>query len=202
MMVEAVTVVLAQLNQYIQQADGEPVGSADVAILGNIAQLEIPEVANELENRLILTLVNAEEESALKNGNVATREPGGAVTYQNRPLFLNLCLLFTANYRKYETALRRLAQVFAFFQGKRTFTSTNSPEHDAVNGVFAVTRLSLTMDLLSLTFEDISHLWGSLGGKQLPFAAYRGRLVAIQDPRVLDVGGTIREIEVRGRNRH
>ena len=55
------------------------------------------------------------------------------------------------------------------------------------------------MDLLSLGFEEINHLWGSLGGKQLPSAVYRGRLVTLRDRRTLGTGGDVREIQVVGR---
>jgi hypothetical protein len=54
------------------------------------------------------------------------------------------------------------------------------------------------MDLFSLSLEEMNHLWGSLGGKQLPYAMYRGRLVTVQDRRLLAGGGLIKEIEVLG----
>ncbi len=193
MLVEAVSLLLAQLNQYLRQADGSPLDAAPTAIWGNIAQADHPEVATTLENRLVLTLVSVDEEATLKNGVAFSRDAGGGVLYQNRPLHLNLMLLFTANYRNYETALKRLAQVLTFFQGKQRFTFGNSPGAPP-----ALAELSLTMDLLSLSLEEINHLWGSLGGKELPFAVYRGRLVTVEDRRVLAGGGLIQEVEVVG----
>jgi hypothetical protein len=198
MVVDAVALLLVQLNQYIHQADGNPAGTANPAIWGNIAQLDHPEIATELENHLVLTLVNLEEERTLKNGHTFTRESAGEVYYHNPPLHLNLFLLFTANYRNYETALKRLTQVTTFFRGKQTFTLNNSP--GASQNIALVAEFSLTMDLLSLGFEDVNYLWGSLGGKQLPFVTYRGRLVTIRDRRVLEGGGYIQEIKVTGRD--
>lgn len=199
MLLEAVSLLLAQLNQYVHQAEGNPPDTAGPAILGNISQVEHPDLATSLENQLVLTLMSVEEEKTLKNGSAAAREETGAVVYRNRPLHLNLSLLFTANYRNYETALRRLAQVLTFFQGKQKFTVSNSP--GAVQGLPPMTELSLTLDLLSPSLEEINHLWGSLGGKALPFAIYRGRLVTLQDRRVLAGGGAIQEIEVVGTGR-
>jgi hypothetical protein len=198
MLVDAVALLLAQLNQYLHQADGNPVGTANPAVWGNIGQLDQPEVGTELENHLVLTLVNLEEEKTLKNGSTFTREPAGMVHYHNPPLHLNLFLLFTANYRNYETALKRLTQVITFFQGKQTFTLSNSP--GAIQNGAAVAELLLTMDILSLSFEEVNYLWGTLGGKQFPFVAYRGRLVTIRDRRVLEGGGRIEEIKVVGRD--
>ncbi len=197
MLVNALSVLLHELNGYIRQADSTLDDSARPAIWGNIAQLDHPVVSTSLENQLVLTAVNVEEESALKNRPGSVRETGGEVLYRNPPLHLNVYLLFTANYRNYETALKRLAQVMIFFQGKRKFTLANSP--GAVSSPPPFAELSLTMDLLSLSFEEVNHLWGSLGGKQLPFAAYRGRLVVLRDERTLAAGGEIREVEIVGR---
>ena len=39
------------------------------------------------------------------------------------------------------------------------------------------------MDLLSLSFEEVNHLWGFLGTRQSPSAIFRGRLVVVSDQR-------------------
>jgi len=196
MLVSALSLLLGQLNQYIHQADGNALGTVAPTVWGNIAQIDHPEIGTDLENKLVLTVVNVEEEKTLKNGTNVTRNPSGAIEYKNPPLHLNVVVLFAANYRNYETALKRLTQVLSFFQGKQRFTLQNSPGA----AVDPMTELSLTMDLLSLSFEEVNHLWGSLGGKQLPFAAYRARLVVIDDRRVLDGGGLVREVTVVGRD--
>lgn len=196
MVVEAVSLLLGQLNQYFHQLDGTPMSAADPAIMGNIAQLDVSEIATDLENHVVLTLVNVAEEVALKNGRSFTTHPNGIVEYHNAPLHLNLFLLFTANYRNYETALKRLSQVMTFFQGRQKFTPTNSPNPN----ITPLSDFSITVDLISLSFEEINHLWGSLGGKQLPFAAYRGRLITLHDQRILESGGNISQIEISGRD--
>lgn len=197
MVVDAIALVLRQLNQYIVQADGGSAGAPNPALWGNISQLDRSEIATELDNHLVLSLVNLEEERALKNGKVAVNRDSTEVTYKNPPIHLNLLLLFTANYRNYETALKRLTQVLTFFQGKQKFTPNNSP--GANPGPPPIMEFSLVMDLLSLSFEEVNHLWGSLGGKQSPFVVYRGRLVTIADQRVLEGGGRIQEIGLTSR---
>jgi hypothetical protein len=198
MVVDALALVLAQLNQYLQRADGSPLSAASPAIWGNIAQTDHPDTATALENHVVLTLVNLEEETTLRNSNTFTRDPGGAISYHNAPVHLNLFLLFTAYYRNYETALKRLTQVMTFFQGKQNFTFGNSPV--ANPSAAQIGEFSLTLDLLSLSFEEVNNLWGSLGGRQLPCVTYRGRLVALRDVRVLEGGGRIQEIQISGRD--
>ena len=196
MIVEAMALLLRQLNEHVAQADGSPPGAPVQAVWGNIAQLDRQEVATELDNHLVLSLVNLEEERALKNGRVSTSTAAGDVSYQNRPVHLNLFLLFTANYRNYRTALRRLTQVLTFFQGKQKFTFANSPGPNLPQS--GIAEFTLVMDLLSLPFEEVNHLWGFLGMKQIPFAIYRGRLVVILDQRLLEVGGIIQDIDIVG----
>lgn len=197
MMVEAIALLLKQLNEYIVQVDGAP-GAPSQAVWGNVAQLDRQEIATELDNHLVLSLVNMEEERALKNGKTFANTSATEVGYRNRPVHLNLFLLFTANYRNYGTALKRLAQVLTFFQGKQKFTPGNSP--GSMLPQSGITEFSLVMDLLSLSFEEVNHLWGFLGAKQSPSAIYRGRLVSVSDQRLLEVGGRIQQVELTSRD--
>jgi hypothetical protein len=196
MIVDAMTLLLRQLNEYIGQADGTA-GAPAQAVLGNIAQLDRTEVATDLDNHLVLTLVNIEEERALKNGRVASALAGGDLGYMNRPFYLNLFLLFTANYRIYATALRRLAQVLTFFQGKQQFTFGNSPSPNPPQS--GIVDFSLSVDLLSLSFEEVNHLWGFLGARQGPSAVFKGRLVVVSDQRLLETAARIQDLDVVGR---
>jgi len=197
MMVEAIGLLLNQLNEYISRADGGGPGAPNQVLWGNIAHLDRQEIATELDNHLVLTLVKIEEERVLKNGRNYSAGAAGEIIYRNRPLHLNLFVLFTANYRNYATALRRVAQVLTFFQGKQKFTLANSP---GAMPNSPIAEFSLVMDLLSLTFEEVNHLWGFLGAKQSPFALYRGRLVTLSDMPALDGGGVVQEIELISRD--
>ena len=196
MIVEAMGLLLRQLNEYIAQVDGGS-GTPTQAVWGNIAQLDRTEVATALDNQIVLSLVNLEEERALKNGRVASTLGAGDVGYMNRPFHLNLFLLFTANYRNYGTALRRLSQVLTFFQGKQKFTFANSPGPNPPEG--GIVELSLAMDLLSLSFEEVNQLWGFLGAKQGPSATFRGRLVVVSDQRLLETAGIIQDVDINAR---
>ncbi len=109
MLVEAASLLLSGLNQHIHAADGSASGSANVAIWGNVSQVDNPEIGTTLENQLILSLINLEEEATLKNGPTAFRQDS-LVKYRHRPVHLNLFLIFVANYANYHTSLQRLDQ--------------------------------------------------------------------------------------------
>src|SRR6185295_14163535 len=101
-------------------------------IIDNIGLFETEKGA-ELDESIIITLVNIEEESSFKNGKSFMKWPDGKARYENRPVFLNLYLLFSANYsggvppnNGYVQALKRLSLVIEFFQGKNIFTPATS----------------------------------------------------------------------------
>ncbi len=160
----------------------------DDVILHNIALMD-GEAQGELSNKIVITLVNTEEESTLKNGSHVSRTSSG-MKYVEPPVFLNLYILISATLGQdlqdaYEFALHRLSLVIQFFQAKKSFTIKNSPFTTITNdnsiSEDIKNEMKLNIELYTLTFEQINHLWGSLGGKQVPFAMYKVRLIKVQE---------------------
>jgi hypothetical protein len=178
-----------ELSDYLfrNKRPGDTLAKDDI-ILHNIALLD-SESSGDLSNKVVITLVNTEEESTLKNKSNVLRTING-VQYVEPAVFLNLYILVTATLGDdlqdaYEFALNRLSLVFQFFQAKKSFTVKNSPFNsistDANISQEIKDEIKLNVELYTLTFEQINHLWGSLGGKQVPFAMYKIRLVRIQE---------------------
>ncbi len=178
-----------ELSNYVFQnkRPGDAITQDDV-ILHNIALMESDSQA-DLNNKIVITLVNTEEESTLKNNSNVLRTPKG-IQYVEPPVFLNLYILISSTLGQdlqdaYEFALGRLSLVIQFFQAKKSFTVKNSPfttiSNDSNIPQESKDELKLNVELYTLTFEQINHLWGSLGGKQVPFAMYKIRLVSIKE---------------------
>lgn len=191
-----------ELSEYVFQnrMAGDSITPEDV-ILHNIALMD-GDNQGDLDDKIIMTLVNTEEESALKNKSHVLKTPKG-IKYLEPPVFLNMYVLISATLGQdskdaYEFALDRLSLVIQFFQAKRKFTVKNSPFSTIVNDSNISDeqkeKLKLHVELYTLTFEQINHLWGSLGGKQTPFAMYKIRLVGIQERTTFDAP-LIEEIE-------
>ena len=189
MISEALILLRNELRKYLisNRAQFDPSLRADEIILGNIAAFE-SQNDNALNDRIVLTLVNIEEESSLKNGKRFMRAtvPDG-IEYISPPVHLNLYVLFTVTLPEanpdtsYERALARLAAIIEFFQLKNLITVQNSPGSAPANLTDdEITELRLLPELYTLTFEQINHLWGSLGGRQTPFVLYKIRLVKVQ----------------------
>ncbi|MEO6613371.1 MAG: DUF4255 domain-containing protein [Chitinophagaceae bacterium] len=193
---QAILLLQTELESYIKSIDN----SVEVKV-DNIALFETSK-GDSLTDSIIITLVNVEEESTLKN-NPAIRRPFTTnAIYMNPPVFLNLYLLFTCNYSgtNYLLALRRLSRIIQFMQQKNSFSTTSSSVIDGLDlDIEDVLNLKFTLELYTLTFEQINHLWGSLGGRQVPFVMYKLRLVAITERAVLREVQLIEEIETEAR---
>lgn len=172
-------------------------------VLDNIALFEASS-GDTLENNVIISMVNIEEESTLKNQSAMRRPFINNATYENPPVYLNLYILFACNYsghdetsgNNYRNALKRLSFVVQFIQSKNSFSTSSSVATGSLDLSDAASmQVKFTMELYTLTFEQINHLWGSLGGRQMPFVMYKLRLVAITERAIVREVPLIEEIE-------
>mgnify|MGYP001175569147 CR=1 FL=1 len=176
MIIDVLDLIKQSLQSYVFEVAGRE-ETEDIVVLNNVVMATDLGGSDEgMKKKIIMTLVNIQEESTLKNS-TGYRFKNGHAVYQNPPTYLNLFILFSVLDNDYEQALQRLSRVIEFFQWRRKISPSLSPgsRNDKSIGDFEV-----VMDLYSLMFEQLNHLWGALGGKQLPFALYRARLVALE----------------------
>lgn len=187
---KALTILKDELTAYFTAKGDDAVN----VLIDNIGMLETSS-GTALADNVIISLVNIEEESTLKNQSPLKRFPFGTANYENAPVYLNLYILITSNYfgERYLDALKRLSLIIQFVQSKVTF-STGTTSSGSTNPANEP-EVRFTMELYTLTFEQINHLWGSLGGRQVPFAMYKLRLVAITEHAIVREVPLIEEIE-------
>lgn len=202
MISHALTIVKNELNQHLSDAYGSSGSSGDVAVLGNLAE----GVANGAttggvqRDRLVLSLVNIKEEKALKNLRNQTRNDALLkVVYENPPVFINGQILVAATHSEYTNALLMLSRAIRFFQFRNVFTHDNVAPASITSGAPAnaldqIESFKLIFDLYSPSMEEINHLWGTLGGKQYPFALYVLRLLDLKFKATQNEGGLITEV--------
>jgi uncharacterized protein DUF4255 len=192
----AISLLQKELENYLA-----PIDPSATVVADNVGFLETTN-GDKLANSIVISVVNVEEESTLKN-QPAYRcyPPLGTAVYENPAVFLNLYVLFTCNYwgDKYIYALQRISYVVRFLQSRNTFSYGTASYQDTGGSEFSddpdLVSLKFTMELYTLTFEQLNHLWGSLGGRQVPFVMYKLRLVALTDRKVLRNTPLIREID-------
>lgn len=189
---KAILLLREELQSYFNLRD-----ASVTVVIDNIGLFETSK-GDSLTNNVVITVVNVEEESTLKNQSALQRPFSATALYRNPPVFLNLYILFTCNYTgsDYLLALRRLSFIIQFLQHKNSFSVSSSIAGSGFNlDEPGIGELKFTLDLYTLTFEQINHLWGSLGGRQMPFAMYKLRLVAITEDIILREMPLIEEIE-------
>ncbi|MEO1259482.1 MAG: DUF4255 domain-containing protein [Bacteroidota bacterium] len=182
MIEEILTDIKSKLTQYLDDKSlvDPKISNADTnVIMDNIAAFDLSNIAAPFTNSIVMSLVNVEEESTLKNTPFKRRNPvSNTVDYIDPPVHINLYLLFsvapdnTGSY--YEKSLIKLSYIIQFFQHRKRFNKSVDIDGEEHN-------IQLIFELYTLTFEQINHLWGSLGGKQIPFVMYKARLIEIQE---------------------
>ncbi len=186
----AISLLKQELENYLSFKD-----TTATVVTDNIGMFETTN-GDKLSNNIVISVVNLEEESTLKNQPALKKSPPSQAIYENPPVFLNLYVLFTSNYwgDKYIFALQRISYVIQFLQSKNLF-SYSSSVLSMVNSDPDLVSLKFTMELYTLTFEQLNHLWGSLGGRQIPFVMYKLRLVALTERKAIRQAPLITEID-------
>lgn len=192
MLQQSLSLVKDALTSYLRQRLPDP--DLVEVVLDNVSRIEQDE--GSLDDKLIISLVNLEEERSLKNARTVrpTGLAAGGLAYENAPVSLNLYLLFSAHFpRNYDNALLVLGHVIAFFQGRRNFNTQRQPLGTPDD--FSTNQIDLSFNIYTMTFEQLNHLWGALGGKQLPSALYRVNLVQLEDDQIREGGRLIEQVD-------
>lgn len=174
MIKEVLTILKNKLNDPVNGLkDGQ--NSGDIAIVDDIAKHE--DDTSGLDDKVVITLLNVEEESTLKNRSWYTRTTVSEdpllydMKKQNPPAYLNLYLMVAANRNAYDKSLSDISKVIEIFQTNNVLEYMDSN----VNKNFR-----FRIELHSIPFEQLSYIWGLLGGKVMPSALYKVSVVKIE----------------------
>ncbi len=165
MIYEALALVTQQLNTYFRNRFSQV---EDRVVLSNLVEPDGSSAIKE-ENKVVVTLVNIQKETISGN-----RSSNGAS--MNKPIALNLHVLFSAWFTgaNYPESLKFLGAVIAYFQANNHLTASSVP--DMPEGMD-----KLTFEIVTMDFQEVSHVWGMLGAKHLPSVMYKFRLVLIDE---------------------
>ncbi len=165
----AVELVAARLNQHLRfrlQAD------EDLVLVTNVVASD-GTPAPQIDDKLALFVVNIEKD-AVTQSRAVSAVGGGRIARLAEPLHLNVYLMLAAGYSagNYLQALKLVSQAVRFLQANPVLDRRTAPEMDA-----GLERLVL--DVENLGTQELSHLWGVLGGRYLPSVLYRMRTVVV-----------------------
>lgn len=165
----AVAFLKDELNTFLLTRTGS--SSGDVVKLSKVVD-EAGKYA--VTEGIAAYIINVEEERVLKSHLPEYVYVNGQHVVSEPALKLNLHILFAANFALYDQALKYISYVLTYFQSHPSFTSEAYPALDSHIE-------KLVVELQSLSYEQLNQVWAFVGGKQLPSAIYKVRMVVVQD---------------------
>lgn len=197
MIYETLQILKEQLENYFEE-----VGLSKNLILDNIALLESgAKDADKLDGKVVITLLNVEEEWTLKNS-PAAKVINNKTEYRNPPVNLNVYIIIAANCSGYDTSLSSISRTIEFFQSKKIFTSSNTVYNRSNPSAQPLDNFKFIVELYTPGFEILNHIWGTLGGRQLPSVVYKIQIIQLERDKKLasselitQVSGTLNNLK-------
>jgi hypothetical protein len=161
----------------------------DVVVVSNLQEVGgVPVIQSA--NKLVLFLSGVERDT------LAHRSTSTPIAYHNgiiqnaAPVYLNLLVMCAANLSgsHYPEALKFLSRAIAFFQGNPVLDHQNTPGMDT-----RLERLALNME--NLSSQEMHSLWSIHGGRYLPSALFRVRMITLDAGAVRSRDPAIRQTE-------
>jgi hypothetical protein len=176
--------VADELDRYVHLRTGD---SDRVALAGLVDSKG--DVNGDARDVIALSLVNVEEERIGRSMERYERTDDDRVRRIEPEIRLNLYLLFVANFTDHAEALKAVDEVVSYFQNTPFVEYADIEESDRSGRV--------VFELVTLTFEQINHLWGALGAKYMPSVLYKARLTTVDDAQPQPPRKPVIEIERR-----
>ncbi|MCY1718986.1 DUF4255 domain-containing protein [Prolixibacteraceae bacterium Z1-6] len=189
MIYETLQILKEQLEKYLEDS-----GLGKIVVLDNVAMLESgSDIASDLEGKVIMTLLSVEEENTLKNLPTA-KVVNNKTEYRNPPVSLNLFFIVSAYCDSYDNSLISISKTIEFFQGKRVFTSANTIYNRSNASMDVLESFKFNVEIYTPGFEVLNHIWGILGGRQLPSVVYKVQMIQVERDKKLATSEVITQV--------
>jgi hypothetical protein len=142
-------------------------------------------------NRVVISLVDLDQEPSLKNSNRLEISQGGAIKTVLPPVNLNLYIMFSCFFtsENYKEGLKYLSNIILFFQGRPLFTSQSHPQLNK----YGIEKLSF--EIYHPDYQARNNLWTILGIKYLPSIIYKVRILSFSDQLIKEELPTITSLD-------
>lgn len=141
----------------------------------SIDHLSLPDGAasRAIDNKVVLTVINIEEETLKPFYSNTKRLPSGEFAQINEMRKYKLFVLFSCNHRVYSEALKFIDAILLFFQQTPFVSSeTNSDIPEPIQ--------KLDFEIEKINYTAMQNLWNSMGVKYRPSLVYMIRLIGVQ----------------------
>lgn len=166
MILKILTCYAGLLDEYLSRFHRFPEGLATVGLIGNAAE--------ESPNKMVVSLLSVERETSGGIAAPVQRTQDGYVRTQP-PLLLNLNVMLAAVFdeRQYAKSLSVLSDTLRFIQSVPRFE---------------VEDVDYTIEIVSVTSQDLNNVWTLLGGQYYPSVLCKIRRLTI-DAGEIGTGG-------------
>ncbi|MBL0911954.1 MAG: DUF4255 domain-containing protein [Bacteroidia bacterium] len=129
------------------------------------------------ENKVIIMLVDLQEEGVLKNTGVQHSLRNGGFVKSPLPVHLNLYVLFGAYFSagNYQEALKYVSEVIRFFQVRTVFDRSGFPalQNTSIE--------KLVFEMYHPDYQARNNLWSTIGAKYIPSVIYKVKMLTIRE---------------------
>lgn len=168
--------VLTILKNQLNSSEGLQDVLGDIAVVDDIAKHD--DDTSGLDNKVVITLLNVEEESTLKNRSrynkvqISENPTQFDMKMESPPAYLNLYVMIAAHRVTYVNALANISKVIEVFQTNSVLEYLD-PDDEREND------FKFRIELHTIPFEQLSYIWGLLGGKVMPSVLYKISVIKI-----------------------
>lgn len=165
----------SRLDEYLSQLHHQPEGLAEIGVIGNST--------DEKPCKLIVSLINIERETAGGISSPMQRTTEGYIR-QAPPLLLNLNLMLAAVYdeKRYAESLDILSDTLKFIQSVP---------------IFEVDGMAYTVEIVTLSSQDLNNIWTMLGGQYYPSVVCKLRRLVIDAEEITGSGATMKQPDIK-----
>ena len=184
--------VVDTLNGFLKDRH---ISDESIAELSGLTTLD-GEPPKDINNKIVVTVLNIERESAaIPSSPMPLRQrAGGDYIRAPQDLALNIYVMVAASFDdRYRDGLRILSGALGFFQSNPLITPATHP--NLPKGI-----QQLAFKMVNLDLQTLGHVWGVLGGRYVPSAMYKIRIVTIDDAWLAEVVPEVTGISVSDGN--
>lgn len=147
-------------------------------------------IAVNEENKLILSLLNVENEPA-SGSSVEYRIQGNRATKLRQSIHVNVYFLVAAHFasENYDEALKYVSETISYFQVNNYFDKGNTEDMPA-------NLEKLIVEMCRWKIQETSQMWHMIGAKFLPSVAYKMRLLSYVDDQTLESTPVAESVDV------
>lgn len=176
MIKKVLTDYTARLDEYLSRLHHQPEGLAEVGFIGNST--------DEKPGKIVVSLLNIEREAAGGISAPVQRTANGEYTRMAPPLLLNLNIMLAAIYdeRRYTESLSIFTDTLRFIQSVPVFDLEGE---------------RYTVEIITLSVQDINNIWTTLGGQYYPSVMCKLRRLVIDTQEVTSSGIVMKKPDIK-----